>query len=309
VIRYDHAAHEGHAGNPRYEKKFKGVDTSCLACHEVAKTSGAIQTKSFDATCKNCHESNIQDRGLKVFSSDAPDGAITQFVRTQMLGPNARKFSRELSNVGLTPVMAQKAASVMQRGDAAEHVVTVAMESAGWSTDGTALVYQPQGHTDALLRALYSELSSPSTGQSAANTAKAKEAAFAELTDLTEGAGACTKCHALPRELRSGEQQGQEIAWSYLVRKLKIHHVAFDHRTHVSLSDPKRSCATCHQINETADYATYFKKRLSAEQYQSNFAAINPETCGACHNAVAVKNDCQTCHTYHPGEVALRRAN
>jgi nitrate/TMAO reductase-like tetraheme cytochrome c subunit len=52
-----------------------------------------------------------------------------------------------------------------------------------------------------------------------------------------------------------------------------------------------------------AKYQDSFKNR-DPKSFESNFKAIERETCVQCHTQEQAGNDCLICHNYHIGEFA-----
>jgi hypothetical protein len=63
-IAFDHARHFGEYFHPdafsRLMPAGEPVD-SCLACHEIDRSSGTVLTRSFEQSCAACHEIDIRD--------------------------------------------------------------------------------------------------------------------------------------------------------------------------------------------------------------------------------------------------------
>ncbi|SRR6266511_567371 len=100
------------------------------------------------------------------------------------------------------------------------------------------------------------------------------EAKAGRLAALAVLAAACQKCHVL----KGPEMLAVRPARPVLVR------ATFVHAPHLLQAD----CARCHAGVEKSKRAT-----------ELNFKGV--ESCQECHRPRSVRQDCQSCHHYHPG--------
>ena len=173
-------------------------------------------------------------------------------------------------------------------------------ELGGWHGDALELRYAPTGHGDSVVKA-WIAFALASAADEDADDGDAVEAMQSVILDRKEGAGACTKCHAI-----SEDQDGARTAeWRYRPSDARPF-TTYSHGAHitllnpegVNLMDPEHGCRTCHKINEEAAYQEAFDQS-DPHHFQSNFFAIEQETCAQCHSEGQVQQDCQLCHVYH----------
>jgi hypothetical protein len=69
----------------------------------------------------------------------------------------------------------------------------------------------------------------------------------------------------------------------------------FDHRPHLDLLGPEKTCTSCHRLAEGATSALNGLKPMALD------------TCTSCHAAGKVRDDCRTCHTYHQNHALKKR--
>jgi hypothetical protein len=164
----------------------------------------------------------------------------------------------------------------------------------GWYRDEFTLRYRPSGHVDTMLRSWLDVAGG-------ASSLVAKDSASQILATLTEkGApGLCIKCHSIDQT----SKDKFVINWNGYAPKLNDRpFTKFSHTVHLSLLDDK-GCYGCHQLNMDAKYQDSFKNR-DPKSFESNFKAIERETCVQCHTQEQAGNDCLICHNYHIGEFA-----
>ncbi len=107
--------------------------------------------------------------------------------------------------------------------------------------------------------------------------------------------GLCVKCHAV-----DATATGLALQWhARRPDPTQRGHTVFNHRAHFALLDD-RGCQTCHQMDETANYAGAFATgKTTPTLFQSNFRPLPKSTCASCHAPEGVSDACLTCHTYH----------
>jgi len=170
----------------------------------------------------------------------------------------------------------------------------------GWYGDLLELIYLPAGHGDPVIRSWLDF----------AVSVKADDREDGERADdLREyllspkrGPGACTKCHAVTRDSDDGPTY---IEWTYF-RDTERNYLTYSHGQHlslvnphsVSLADTKLGCATCHKLDNKAEFAAGHAD-FNPKTFSSNFMSMDKKTCVECHTENRVRQDCQLCHKYH----------
>jgi hypothetical protein len=151
----------------------------------------------------------------------------------------------------------------------------------GWHADALALNYTRPSHADLVIRSWIEAVASQSMPDDAAAKARL-QAARAELLSASDGPGKCMKCHTV-----SGSADGpQTVNWHIELRGATPL-TRFDHQPHLDLLGPQKTCTNCHAL---------------ADQAAPSGGGLKPialPTCGQCHAASMVRDDCQTCHVYH----------
>lgn len=162
---------------------------------------------------------------------------------------------------------------------------------AGWRADALDLRYSKPAHADPALRAWIEAvvgLQPPADADDRSRWSEAKRA----LMSPSEGPGLCFKCHTA-----SGSADGaQKVEWKITLGAANPH-TRFDHRPHVDLLGPEKTCVSCHSLNTAA----------TIPAASSAFKAITLATCTDCHAATKVRDDCQLCHVYHQDPALMRR--
>lgn len=79
------------------------------------------------------------------------------------------------------------------------------------------------------------------------------------------------------------------------------------------------NCVTCHVPTDDDAHDDFFLHfftggpegllpgRTDPQGARANFAPIGRALCATCHTAGKVRNDCLTCHVYHPGVRETRK--
>ncbi len=170
----------------------------------------------------------------------------------------------------------------------------------GWHGDAVELRYAPVGHNDSVARAWINFALASSTDEDDDN-AENVEALHEVILSPKEGVGACTKCHAISED-KDGARHAE---WRYRPSQARPYstyshgaHITLLNRDGVSLMDPENGCLTCHKINNEAAYQEAFAQS-DPYHFQSNFVAMERETCSQCHSDGQVEENCQLCHLYH----------
>ncbi|MBI06950.1 MAG: hypothetical protein CMM54_08225 [Rhodospirillaceae bacterium] len=173
-------------------------------------------------------------------------------------------------------------------------------ELGGWHGEALELRYAPTGHDDNVVKA-WMAFALASAAEEDAGDADVVEAMQNVILDRREGAGACTKCHAISED----EVGARTVEWRYQPSDARPF-TTYSHGAHitllnpegVNLMDPEDGCNTCHKINEEAAYQEAFDQG-DPHTFESNFYAIQKKTCAQCHSEGQVQQDCQLCHVYH----------
>jgi hypothetical protein len=149
--------------------------------------------------------------------------------------------------------------------------------------------YTKPDHADPVLKAWIERVAAlPTPGD--AGGKERLTAARKDLMSASEGPGACIKCHAT-----AGAADGPlTVSWNYTFSKARPH-TRFEHRPHVDLLGPEKTCTSCHKLS------------ASAANGATAFQAISQETCTTCHAAGRVREDCQLCHVYHRDHSLMKR--
>ena len=199
---------------------------------------------------------------------------------------------------GLNPELVKRVACAWASN--LEYEAPMESELGGWRGEALELRYAPVGHADAVAKGWINFALNPNMAINDDN-ADAAEAMHEAILSPKEGIGACTKCHAISQT----EDGGLEAEWGYRPSNARPY-TTYSHGAHitllnpegVNLMDPQNGCRTCHKINEEAPYQKAFEQR-DPHHFQSNFFAIDQETCVQCHSEGQVQQDCQLCHVYH----------
>ena len=107
-----------------------------------------------------------------------------------------------------------------------------------------------------------------------------------------EGPGLCLKCH-----VTAGPAAGPlTVRWQHSLGAARPL-TRFDHRPHIDLLGPEKTCTSCHKLSTAPTPASD----------ASSFQAIELGTCTACHAAERVRDDCRLCHVYHQNHGLKKR--
>ena len=185
---------------------------------------------------------------------------------------------------GLNAETVKRAACAWAANKEYEAVGSAAL--AGWRADGLEFKYLHRGHADPVLKAwLEFAVAAGGDGDDAARA----EAMRKEFLSASEGPGQCAKCHTAV-----AGPDGAKVAWRYAPATMRAF-TRFNHRPHVDLLGPEKTCTACH------------KPQAAAAIGAPEFRSIEREGCASCHAAGKVRDDCQTCHVYHQEHTLLRR--
>jgi hypothetical protein len=159
----------------------------------------------------------------------------------------------------------------------------------GWRADGLELRYKNPSHADPVIRGwidFLAAIPSPPDIEAQGRLQRARSELLA-----TEGPGQCAKCHTV-----SGREDGTlAVSWKVHLRSAAPL-TRFDHRPHLDLLGPEKTCTSCHQLSEASDTVT-----------SAGLKPIALATCSQCHAAGQVRDDCRTCHFYHQEHAFKKR--
>jgi hypothetical protein len=151
------------------------------------------------------------------------------------------------------------------------------------------LRYKNPTHADPVIRSWIEFLAavpSPDDVDAQARLQRARSELLA-----AEGPGQCAKCHTV-----SGREDGTlAVSWKVQLRSAAPL-TRFDHRPHLDLLGPEKTCTSCHQLSEASDTVT-----------SAGLKPIALATCSQCHAAGQVRDDCRTCHFYHQEHAFKKR--
>lgn len=159
----------------------------------------------------------------------------------------------------------------------------------GWRADALELRYSKPAHADPTLRAWIETLAA-ATPPASGDDRERFLAARKELLSPGDGPGACLKCHTA-----AGPADGPlTINWRHTLgdaRPLS----RFDHRPHIDLIGPEKTCTGCHRL------------AAAATPEGVVFQPLTLGSCTTCHAASRVRDDCQLCHVYHRDHALTKR--
>jgi hypothetical protein len=160
----------------------------------------------------------------------------------------------------------------------------------GWRADALELRYTRPSHADPVLKSWIETVAAMASPADTEGKIRLR-AARKEMLSATDGPGQCMKCHAV-----SGPVDGPlNVSWQVELRNVAAH-TRFDHRPHLDLLGPEKTCTSCHQISESAESAA-----------TAGLKPIALATCVECHAAGKVRDNCRTCHVYHQDHAFRKR--
>lgn len=160
---------------------------------------------------------------------------------------------------------------------------------AGWRAEGLEIRYAKPGHGDPVLKAWIEGLAGAPAPEDADE--RARLAAALKEVASPEGPGLCLKCH-----MTAGPTDGpRTVRWQHSLGAARPL-TRFDHRPHIDLLGPERTCTTCHKLSTAPAAAD-----------ATSFQAIELGACTACHAAGRVRDDCRLCHVYHQNHGLMKR--
>lgn len=159
----------------------------------------------------------------------------------------------------------------------------------GWRADMLELRYARPAHADAVLRAWMETLAAAAPADSGDRERLAT--ARKELMSPGEGPGACLKCHTA-----GGTSVGEPLTlrWRHTLSDARPL-TRFDHRPHIDLLGPEKTCTSCHRL------------ATSASSTGAPFQPLTLGSCTTCHASGRVRDDCQLCHVYHQDHALIKR--
>jgi hypothetical protein len=235
---------------------------------------------------------------VAAMAKDGPAALAERLDRRLGQGAGARLLA------GLSPEVVRQAACAWLANQEYEPPAEAAL--GGWHADLLELRYTPAGHADPVMTAwLEAGIAAAATATGEAPVERATAMREGLLSRL-RGPGRCTTCHAVTERAGAGSDGRARlaIAWGYDAAPVRPH-TRFSHGAHLNVLATPDACATCHLLNERADYAASFASR-KPEPFAGNFHAIRNDTCLQCHTgsgrhaAGQARQDCLLCHTYHP---------
>ena len=240
--------------------------------------------------------------GIDPVDPEAYGGPIQALIRDMMEVGTEPLAKLILSRAGEAPIerlLAGLGAETVQRAACAwaanrEHQAPGKAPAAGWKADALELRYSAAGHADPVLKAWLEFAANAPAGGGTAGLART-EALRKELFSPTEGVGSCAKCH-----IGLASAGAKPAAWTYRFGDVRPH-TRFNHRPHVDLLGPEKTCTTCHQR------ATPMPATGPAGVVAGAFAPITVGACVGCHAAGKVDDGCRTCHVYHQNHVLMKR--
>lgn len=160
----------------------------------------------------------------------------------------------------------------------------------GWHAESLDLRYSRPSHADPVIRAWVEAVAALPAPADPADKARL-QAARKELLSPSDGPGGCMKCHTT-----SGPADGPStVNWNVVLRSAEPH-TRFDHRPHVDLFGPEKTCTSCHALADGAAPAS-----------PAGLKPLTLATCSSCHAAGKVRDDCQLCHVYHQDHALRKR--
>ena len=160
----------------------------------------------------------------------------------------------------------------------------------GWRAEALELRYTRPGHADPLLKSWIETVAALPVPADAEEKARL-QAARKELLSPSDGPGQCLKCHTT-----SGPADGPlTVHWTVTLRSADPH-TRFDHRPHLDLLGPEKTCTSCHRIAEG-----------TAAAPGAGLQPITLANCTTCHAPAKVSSDCQLCHVYHQDHALRKR--
>ena len=195
-------------------------------------------------------------------------------------GGNPDTLLRGLSNSTVMPAFTAWAANK-------EYEATGETIEKSWYANELSLIYRATSHGDPVMKAWLDYAAQK--GSDSLNEA---------FLSRTDGAGACTKCHAVS-SIKAGNNKNSavKVEWkSHPADGSPL--VKYSHKPHVNLLGPGSWCTSCHKLNDKAEFASAFNQ-LDPHKFSSNFSSVKKGTCVECHGGGQVSQTCTTCHEYH----------
>ena len=159
----------------------------------------------------------------------------------------------------------------------------------GWYATEFSLIYNPPAHADPVMKAWIDFAA-----------AKGSDTMRDALLSRSEGAGACTKCHAVSNvksEDSGGSTSALRVEWKSSQENSRPLN-QYQHKPHINLLGPGTWCSSCHKINDKAAFDEAYKQ-TDPHKFASNFNSVGKNTCTECHGGGQVSQQCLLCHKYH----------
>lgn len=259
---------------PAEEKKDESF--SAVAAEGPTKLSGFLLNVPIDGAAD--YEEKVQDLA-KAMTADGADPLIEATGEQLKSEKTPRLFA------GFNSEQARQAACAWATNQ--EFIPAGKSELSGWKATALELRYAKPSHADPVVRAWLETVAGITPPDDADGKARL-DAARKELMSPTDGPGGCMKCHTL-----AGPSDGaQTINWRVELRTSSAQ-TRFDHRPHLDLLGPEKTCTTCH--------------RLDTGQSGAGLLPITLAQCTSCHGAGKVRDDCRTCHVYHQDHAFTKR--
>lgn len=183
----------------------------------------------------------------------------------------------------------------------------------GWQADLLELRYKPAAHADPVAKDWIDFAVEAEDEAQDDLTRRGAESMRREIASRGEGAGSCTKCHAVTLEKTDEGKTKRFVEWNYHAADERPY-TAFSHGVHVSFLGGGKACVRCHLVSPRADYAGSFKSE-DPQHFVSNFQPIRKEICMQCHTGQSaslvkpilrrgdqkgeIRQNCLLCHVYH----------
>ena len=181
-------------------------------------------------------------------------------------------------------------------------VVSVNAKS-GWFRDdlNLAITYRPKGHADRFLVSWTNYVTSVPNADSRLETRHL----FEKMTSAVDGVGLCRSCHTVDQLQSSGTEALFTTNWAARYRDATLRDFTkFSHGPHLLNAD----CDSCHKLDPGSSNIEKFA-HFSASHSSSNFEPITKNQCASCHAEGRADNSCTTCHSYHLGTKAMKKAD
>jgi hypothetical protein len=259
------------AGSDKKDEAF-----SAVSAEPPTKIAGLLMGVPVDSAAD--YEKQVQDLA-RAMMTDGADPLIEAAGARFKAEKTGRLFA------GFNSEQARQAACAWSANQ--EFIPAGKAELTGWRATALELRYARPSHADPVIQAWLETVAATVPPDDADGKAR-MEAARKELMSVSDGPGQCMKCHTL-----AGPSDGaQTINWKVELRTAAPL-TRFDHRPHLDLLGPEKTCTTCH--------------RLDTGESGAGLLPITLASCTSCHAAGKVRDDCRTCHVYHQDHAFKKR--